>query len=97
MEFERTESVQVFYKEGYVYQLSRQLVANLGITLEKEIRTDYLLVTVDGWLVMRKSYAWNGASSCFNTLSIRLLGSGRVCIARDGTHDSYSGRGTQVV
>jgi len=64
MSAELQESIQAFYKAGYLYQLTRPLVAKLDITLEKEIRTDYLLITVDGWLIMSKSYAWNGATSC---------------------------------
>ena len=56
------ESEQVFYKEGYHYQLVQPLVIATGIT-GFHIETDYVTLFRDGLMVLHKGYAWDGASN----------------------------------
>jgi len=67
-------SEQVFYKEGYKFQLTRPLVAYTGIYLGEEVKTDYFTMTADGYVILVKGYAWNGAS-CFPDFDWIIRGS----------------------
>lgn len=49
------------YKEGYKYQLVQSYIVYVGI-LDRPCKTDYLTLTRDGYLIIKKSYAWDGAS-----------------------------------
>lgn len=58
----KVESEQVFYKEGYQYQLTKDLVVETGIT-GFSIETDFIVLTPSGLMILLKGYAWDGASS----------------------------------
>lgn len=55
------ESKSIHYKEGYKYQLSRDLWLNTGIT-GYYAETDYVILFRSGWMLIKKGYAWDGAS-----------------------------------
>ena len=55
------ESLQVFFKKGYNYQLTRHLVVDTGIT-GFLIETGYITLFKSGLMVMHAGYAWDGAS-----------------------------------
>jgi hypothetical protein len=56
------ESEQVFFKKGYKYQLTRQLVVDTGI-LNYSAGNDYITLFKNGLMVLHRGYAWDGASS----------------------------------
>ena len=53
----------IYYKTGYKYQLCREHTELVSIFLDphKPVETDYLKLA-DGWLTIKKGYAWDGAS-----------------------------------
>lgn len=53
---------QIYYKEGYKYQLTRDTWIKLPFAPEKIIRTWFIEFRADGWLWIRKGYAWDGPS-----------------------------------
>lgn len=67
------EMDQVFYKKGYVYQLSRDLVVDTGLK-GYDIATPYVRLLPNGIMIMAKGYAWNGAS-CFPDFEWIIYGS----------------------
>jgi len=52
------------YKEGYKYQLHRTVAFKLNFNpcIDEDIITRYIMLTVDGWLIIKWGYAWDGAS-----------------------------------
>lgn len=64
---------QVFYKKGYVYQLSRDLVVDTGL-LGYDITTPYIRLLPNGIMVLAKGYAWDGAT-CFPDFDWIIYGS----------------------
>jgi hypothetical protein len=57
---------QIKYKSGYKYQLVEDHVELLskefvGGILDK-VETDYIVLTDDAWLAIKKGYAWDGPS-----------------------------------
>lgn len=58
----------IYYTGGYKYQLKREAEFNLREftpslpTLDKSVGTDYIFLDKDWHIVIRKGYAWDGAS-----------------------------------
>lgn len=54
----------MFYRliSGWKYQLSETETFQTGITVPAEINTQYIRLTVEGWLFVRAGYAWDGMS-----------------------------------
>lgn len=52
------------YKDGYKYQLAATHHHKLSfrLNLKAEISTEYLTIRLDGTLIIKKGYAWDGAS-----------------------------------
>ena len=53
---------KIYYKGGYKYQLTRGVVVQVGIKPSKNITTEYIDLTRNGSLVIRKGYCWDGPS-----------------------------------
>lgn len=52
----------IAYKAGYKYQLKEEYVVEIPIKPDVSIDTEYLALTVDGMLTVKKGYAWDGPS-----------------------------------
>ena len=52
----------IAYKAGYKYQLKENYVAEIPIKPEVSIDTEYLTLTLDGILTVKKVCAWYGPS-----------------------------------
>lgn len=52
----------IAYKAGYKYQLKENYVDQIEIRSEAHVDTDYLTLTIDGNLTVKKTYAWDGPS-----------------------------------
>jgi uncharacterized protein DUF1353 len=50
------------YREGYKYQLAADYRTEIEIRVAQPIVTEYILLDRDGWLMIRKGYAWDGPS-----------------------------------
>jgi len=50
------------YRKGYKYQISADACGQTPIKPEKAIETEFINMTVDGFLFIRAGYAWDGAS-----------------------------------
>lgn len=60
----------ISYKEGYKYQLKKSYITTIDIKPEKDIISDYINLTTDGQLTIKKGYAWDGPSGpTFDTLN----------------------------
>lgn len=53
---------KIYYKAGYKYKLVKQYSVRLDVFPMKMISTDYLQLTVSGWLFISPGYAWDGPS-----------------------------------
>lgn len=53
---------RIAYKEGYKYQLEEDYLTQIDIHLPEAIWHDYIVLTSKGSLLIKKGYAWNGAS-----------------------------------
>jgi len=53
---------KIFYKSGYKYQLNADYTANIGEGSWRLIDTEFIRLTVDGELTIRRGYAWDGPS-----------------------------------
>ena len=52
----------IYYRKGYKYQLAKDYVISLDLQLQVNIITDYIALTKDGYMVIKKAYAWDGCS-----------------------------------
>ena len=52
---------QIQYRDGYKYQLAKTYRIYVGIKCNP-CKTDYITLTADGWMIVKKGYAWDGAS-----------------------------------
>lgn len=50
------------YNSGYKYQLKKEYIIPLAIRPENDITTEYVELTKDGILSIKKGYAWDGPS-----------------------------------
>lgn len=50
------------YREGYKYQLAENYHMATGIAPSETIRTAYTMLFVDGMIVIKAGYAWDGPS-----------------------------------
>jgi len=57
-----SKAAYIKYREGYKYQLAENYLLNINIRPEQEIRTEYLVLAPTGLLLIKKGYAWDGAS-----------------------------------
>ncbi len=57
-----TERECIAYKDGYKYQLKEDYVIDIRIRPDSPIDTDYLFLTLEGQLTIKKGYAWDGPS-----------------------------------
>lgn len=60
------------YRDGYKYQLAEPYMVQTAIRPKEHIGHDFIVLTVDGLLMVNKGYAWDGASGpAINTLNFR--------------------------
>lgn len=52
----------ILYKNGFKYQLYADYSIQTNIILGYEFKTDYFELSMDGTLLIRKGYAWDGPS-----------------------------------
>ncbi len=52
----------IFYKAGYKYQLNADYSARLNLKPLKNIKSEYVDLSVDGGLTIKQGYAWDGPS-----------------------------------
>ena len=50
------------YRKGYKYQLAGDVSGQTPIKPEKEIDTEFIKMTMDGFLFIKSGYAWDGSS-----------------------------------
>ena len=53
---------QILYKKGYKYQLVEPYDSSINIKPEQPITTDYIELSEEGRLIIKKGYAWDGPS-----------------------------------
>lgn len=52
----------IAYKKGYKYQLHADYTVAIPIQPGKPALSDYIILTIDGQLTIKKGYAWDGPS-----------------------------------
>ena len=50
------------YRSGYKYQLVEEYQVKVGVTPENNIKTDYIELSTEGMLIIKRGYAWDGPS-----------------------------------
>lgn len=50
------------YRQGYKYQLAEDFICMVPVRPAKKIETEYISLTPEGTLLVRKGYAWDGPS-----------------------------------
>lgn len=50
------------YRSGYKYQLVEKYAVDISIAPEQNIHTEFIELDVEGKLVIKKGYAWDGPS-----------------------------------
>jgi hypothetical protein len=53
---------KIYYKKGYKYQLTEDFEIQIKIFPDEDIDTEYIKLTKEGLLFIRKGYAWDGPS-----------------------------------
>ena len=57
------------YRKGYKYQLAQDVSGQTPIKPEREIDTEFIKLSVDGFLFIKCGYAWDGATLVRDTKS----------------------------
>lgn len=52
----------ITYRSGYKYQLVEEYAVGISIAPENNVHTDFIELDVQGKLVIKKGYAWDGPS-----------------------------------
>lgn len=52
----------IHYRSGYKYQLTESLTMDLEIFPDHDVETPFIALNVQGRLVLRRGYAWDGPS-----------------------------------
>lgn len=66
----KTSSGCVLYTEGYKFRLAETVWVNTNLRPVKEIRTQNVVLTRDGSLIILSGFAWDGATGAYNNKSI---------------------------
>jgi len=53
---------RIYYKRGYKYQLSKPYIIQTSIKPTDPIYTEYIGLGTDGVMIIKRGYAWDGAS-----------------------------------
>lgn len=53
---------RIFYADGYKYQMRKNAVAESRVCPGKLINHEYFAISLDGVILVRRGYAWDGAS-----------------------------------
>ncbi len=53
---------QIRYRSGYKYQLVNDYSLRVSVRPEENIATEFIELTVEGMLLIRRGYAWDGPS-----------------------------------
>lgn len=53
---------QIKYRGGYLYQLAEDYTVRIPITPRQNIVTEFVYLTTEGDLTLRRGYAWDGPS-----------------------------------
>jgi hypothetical protein len=57
------ESSKLYYMDGYKYQQKKEhFLIKMGFAPDKDIITKYGCFLANGWIIIWKGYAWDGAS-----------------------------------
>lgn len=82
--------MSIFYKDGYNYQLKQDYLINTGLNLSVDLCGDYLELYKGGLLVIKKGYAWDGATCAIDTNNFMrgsLVHDAMYQLIRDGAID----------
>lgn len=60
------------YKKGYKYQIHEDFEIQTGIKIQQGIYTHFIRMTKDGFLTIKKGYAWDGATKAIDTKSFMI-------------------------
>ena len=50
------------YRSGYKYQLVEEYQVRVSLIPENDIKTDFIELSTEGMLIIKKGYAWDGPS-----------------------------------
>ena len=50
------------YRSGYKYQLVEEYQVKVSVLPENDIKTDFIELSTEGMLIIKKGYAWDGPS-----------------------------------
>ena len=52
----------ISYKKGYKYQLNEDYSTDIPVKPDSDINSDYIVLSSEGGLTIKKGYAWDGPS-----------------------------------
>ncbi len=50
------------YRSGYKYQLAEEYQVKVSVTPKNNVKTDFIELSTEGMLVIKRGYAWDGPS-----------------------------------
>ena len=50
------------YRSGYKYQLAEEYQVKVSVLPKNDIKTDFIELSTEGMLIIKKGYAWDGPS-----------------------------------
>ena len=87
----------ITFRNGYKYQLKSEYHVDIPIKPPKDIGTEYILLTLDGNLTIKRGYAWDGPSGpTFDTRTFMrgsLVHDAMYQLMREGHLDNKTYRG----